>query len=65
LAAYVREVVARTEMYWCPIKHARKILQAHTHYAGFVDYGDAKSYQQELARLRDQLSRMDPEQGAS
>jgi putative component of membrane protein insertase Oxa1/YidC/SpoIIIJ protein YidD len=59
LMAYAREIVARTEMYWCPIKHARKVLQAHPYYAGFVDYGDAQSYQNELERLRTQLSQID------
>ena len=59
LMTYAREIVARTEMYWCPIKHARKVLQAHPYYAGFVDYGDAQSYQRELERLRAQLSQLD------
>lgn len=59
LAAYVREVVARTEQYWCPIKHARKVLQAHPYYAGFVDYGDAPAYQRELDHLRAKLTELD------
>jgi len=58
LVAYAREVVGLTEQYWCPIKHARKVLQAHPHYHGFADYGDAEHYRQELARLRVELSRM-------
>jgi hypothetical protein len=56
LMAYGREVVARTEQYWCPIKHARKIMAAHPYYTGFVDFGDAESYKQELERLRTQLA---------
>ena len=56
LMAYGREVVARTEQYWCPIKHARKIMAAHPYYTGFVDFGDAESYKQELERLRNQLA---------
>jgi len=59
LMAYAREIVARTEMYWCPIKHARKVLQAHPYYAGFVDYGDAKAYQHELDALRKRLTDLD------
>ena len=55
LVAYVREVVGRTEQYWCPIKHARRILQAHPYYHGFSHYGDAEHYQADLARLRQQL----------
>ena len=56
LMAYAREIVARTEQYWCPIKHARKVMAAHPYYTGFVDFGDAESYQQELEHLRAQLA---------
>ena len=59
LMAYAREIVARTEMYWCPIKHARKVLQAHPYYAGFIDYGDAQGYQHELDLLRQRLTDLD------
>jgi acyl dehydratase len=58
LAAYVREVVGLTEQYWCPIKHARRVLQAHPHYSGFADYGDAENYRDQLAQLRQQLQHM-------
>lgn len=50
--AYTREVAARTEQYWCPIKHARRVLGAHDAYPKFFDYGDAETYRKELARLR-------------
>jgi hypothetical protein len=58
LMSYAREVVARTEQYWCPIKHARKLLVAHPYYTGFVDYGDAEGYQRELENLRAKLAAM-------
>lgn len=57
LIAYAREVVGLTEQYWCPIKHARRVMQAHPHYHGFADYGDAENYRAELARLRADLMR--------
>jgi len=50
--AYVREVAARTEEYWCPIKHARAIPTPHTRYHLFFDYGDANAYRHDLPRLR-------------
>lgn len=56
--AYGREVVARTEQYWCPIKHARKIMAAHPYYTGFVDFGDAQSYKDELEKLRTELVKL-------
>lgn len=52
LLAYLTEIVARTEQYWCPIKHARKALGTHARYAKFVDYGDAENFRSELDHLR-------------
>ena len=64
LIAYAREVVGQTEQYWCPIKHARKVLQAHPYYMGFVDFGDAKAYREELAQLRAQLASLQTQAAA-
>jgi hypothetical protein len=50
LLAYATEIIARTEQYFCPIKHARKMLGRHSRYAHFLEYGDATDYQ---ARLED------------
>jgi hypothetical protein len=55
LLAYAAEITARTEQYWCPIKHAHKLLGLHKRYAQFLDYGDAAGYQSELQRLRDEM----------
>ena len=54
VAAYTREVSARTEQYWCPIKHARRVKAAHDRYPQFFDYGDTEAYRQGLNRLRRQ-----------
>jgi hypothetical protein len=51
--AFVREVASRTEVYWCPIKHARRILGPHPHYAGFADFGDAKGFRRQLDAMKD------------
>ena len=55
LISYVREIAARTEQYWCPIKHSRRILGAHERYLAFADYGDAAAYASVLANLRKEL----------
>jgi hypothetical protein len=52
LVAYTREIFARTEQYWCPIKHARRVVGAHARYLKFDDYGDAESYQRRQEDLR-------------
>ena len=52
LIAWVQEISARTEQYWCPIKHARKLATIHSRYHRFLAYGDSENYQQKLTRLR-------------
>jgi len=53
--AYTREIVARTEQYWCPIKHARRVVGTHRRYNKFVAFGDAEGYQARRIELRDEL----------
>lgn len=54
--AYVREVASRTELYWCPIKHARPTPAPHARYHRFFAYGDAPGYRHGLAGVRAPLS---------
>jgi hypothetical protein len=57
LVSYVREIAARTEQYWCPIKHSRVIAAPHGHYQLFFDYGDAAGYRRGLAGVRTKLAK--------
>ena len=41
LFAYAVEIAWRTEKYWCPIKHAKKMTSSHNWEKYFADYGDA------------------------
>ncbi len=50
--AYVREVGARTEQFWCPIKHSKALKDKHSRYDNFFDYGDYKKYREELEKRR-------------
>ncbi len=54
VVAYAREIAARTEQYWCPIKHARRLYGAHDRYPAFFEHGDAEAFRQGLERLRRQ-----------
>jgi hypothetical protein len=54
--AYLSEIVARTEQYFCPIKHARKVLGSHERYARFLDYGDAADFHARLEGFRAALA---------
>lgn len=52
LVAYVREIVSRTEQYWCPIKHASKVLDPHRRYQRFAAFGDARGYRDSMTQQR-------------
>ena len=51
--AFAREVAGRTEVYWCPIKHARRVLGPHPHYQGFADFGDAEAFRAKIDAMQD------------
>ena len=55
LVAYVREVTAQTEKFWCPIKHAARVADSHNHYRSFMEYGDAEDHRDRLEQFRDTL----------
>jgi len=57
LLAWVTEVTARTEQYWCPIKHAHKVLGTHLRYPRFAAFGDGENYHAELNALRKDFRR--------
>jgi hypothetical protein len=59
LLGYACEITARTEQYFCPIKHARKILGAHSRYERFLNYGDAENLHGKVEEFRSALARED------
>ncbi len=58
LMSYMAEILARTEAYFCPIKHAHKLLGTHAHYNRFLDYGDATDYEARLEEHRVALGKL-------
>jgi hypothetical protein len=52
LIEFAREVIARTEQYWCPIKHAHRTLDPHRRTQKFVDYGDVDAWLNNLEAVR-------------
>ena len=52
LMQYASAIAARTELYFCPIKHAKKIAYEHDFYDKFFSYGDEEKYQEKLKALR-------------
>ncbi|BBI99945.1 hypothetical protein FGKAn22_16380 [Ferrigenium kumadai] len=57
LLAYAGEIIARTEQYFCPIKHARKVLAAHNRYDRFLEYGEADDFHGKLEAFRAELAK--------
>ena len=54
--AFVQEVAARSEQYWCPIKHAKRLKGTHARYHDFIAYGDIEGYKIKLDNLRNELT---------
>jgi hypothetical protein len=52
ILAYFTEIAARTEQYWCPIKHAECVKCAHSRYKKFADFGDAEDYRKHIEDTR-------------
>lgn len=59
--AYATEIAARTEQYWCPIKHALRMKSMHSRYRFFFDYGDADHYRQQIETVRRSFEDLDKE----
>lgn len=53
---YAREITARTEQYFCPIKHAKKMRYSHPRYAQYLNYGDAYNFREKIEEFRSQLA---------
>jgi hypothetical protein len=60
--AYFSEIAARTEQYWCPIKHALRIKSVHGRYKNFFDYGDAEGYRKRIEEVRRSFKDLETEQ---
>jgi len=56
LIAYTQEISARTEQYWCPIKHARRMANLHSRYKNYLEYGDASGYKNDLDNIRNDFN---------
>lgn len=56
MLGYACEITARTEQYFCPIKHAQNILGTHARYEHFLDYGDAENLHAKIEAFRAQLA---------
>ncbi len=59
IIAFAREVAARTEQYWCPIKHARRLRGTHKRYPRFMDFGDGEQFHRQIEKIRHQFEDVD------
>jgi hypothetical protein len=56
LISWTREIASRTEAYWCPIKHSRRVADPHDRMAGFADYGDHEAFRMQTEERRQALA---------
>ena len=54
LLAYTTEIAARTEQYFCPIKHAHRLFGTHARYERFLAYGDHAKLEEFRAALKNE-----------
>ena len=59
ILAFAHEVAARSEQYWCPIKHAKKVQGVHSRYSMFTDFGDGEQYQETVSDIREMFDEKD------
>lgn len=52
--SYAREIVSKTEQYWCPIKHAKNILNSSERYNAFLEYGDTEEFHKKRKQYREE-----------
>jgi len=52
LMYYASAIASRTELYFCPIKHAKKVAYKPEYYDEFFEYGVGNDYQEKLKSLR-------------
>lgn len=57
LMHYASAIISRTELYFCPIKHAKKIAYDHEYYDLFLSYGNGEKYQENLKKLREDMEK--------
>ena len=57
LMQYAAEIAAKTELYFCPIKHAKKTLYRHRYHKNYLAYGDGEEYQARLKKIREDIDK--------
>jgi len=51
-------------MYWCPIKHARRVLDPQRRYARFTDFATGEDYAAHVSAMRKELAAEGRQQSA-
>lgn len=46
--SYSKEIVYRTEHFWCPVKHKSNLHDQTGAYAGYIGHGDTQDYRKKL-----------------
>lgn len=49
---YVSEIASRTEEFWCPIKHSKKVGFRHKRYGNYLEHEDTTEYHAKRKQIR-------------
>lgn len=49
---YVSEIAVRTEEFWCPIKHSRKVAVKHKRYGNYLEHEDTTDFYAKRKAIR-------------
>lgn len=56
LASFTKEVIGKTEAFWCPIKHEDSPESPHAYYQQFMEYGNGRNFEEKRETVREKLS---------
>ena len=55
LASYIKEIIGRTEAYWCPIKNGKNTKYTHKNYKFFMDKNEVKEFEKVRENIRNKI----------
>lgn len=55
LMAYSREIIARTEAFWCPLAHEKRPEGTHRHYDAFCPFEKGESFVEHRKKIWEEL----------
>lgn len=55
LASYIKSIIGKTEVYWCPIKNGRNKNFTHEYYNKFIDVDNVENFEFHRENMRNEV----------